>query len=148
MREQVPTPEEWQVYRTINNYLRMERLKSKTALIVDDDDRNIFALRSYLETFEMKTEIAKNGEEALALLRNRTKADIILLDMMMPVMDGFETLEALKQDKVLKQIPVVAVTAKAMKGDKEKCLEAGAWDYVSKPLDLNLLIDKIARWIL
>ncbi len=126
----------------------MERLKSKTALIVDDDDRNIFALRSYLETFEMKTEIAKNGEEALALLRNRTKADIILLDMMMPVMDGFETLEALKQDKVLKQIPVVAVTAKAMKGDKEKCLEAGAWDYVSKPLDLNLLIDKIARWIL
>lgn len=126
----------------------MERLKSKIVLIIDDDERNIFALKSYLETFEMNIEVAKNGEEGISLLQSGIKVNIILLDMMMPIMDGYETLNLLKQDEALKQIPVIAVTAKAMKGDKEKCLEAGAWDYVSKPLDLNELIDKIKRWAL
>ena len=104
----------------------MERLKNKMVLIVDDDDRNIFALRSYLEMLDIKVAIAKTGEEAISELQNNIKADVILLDMMMPVMDGYETLGALKQHVSFKQIPVIAVTARAMKGDREKCIEAGA----------------------
>ena len=68
--------------------------------------------------------------------------------MMMPVMDGYETLGILKQDASLNQIPVIAVTARAMKGDREKCIEAGAWDYISKPIDLNALVDKLTKWII
>ena len=126
----------------------MERLKNKTALIVDDDSRNTYALSCYLETLGMKIEVAENGEEAILKLKDGAKADIVLLDIMMPVMDGYETLAELKKDASLKTIPVIAVTAKAMKGDKEKCLEAGAWDYIAKPLDMNTLVDKITRWIL
>ena len=126
----------------------MEKLRDKVVLIVDDDSRNTFALRSYLEALDMKIVIAENGEEAISILRNGTKPDIILLDMMMPVMDGYETLGILKQDNSLKQIPVIAVTARAMKGDKEKCAGAGAWDYISKPIDLSSLVDKITKWII
>lgn len=125
----------------------MEKLKGKVVLIVDDDPRNIFALRSYLESLEIKIIIAENGEEAISGLRDSMNPDIILLDMMMPVMDGYETLNMLKKDGLLQQIPVIAVTARAMKGDKERCLEAGAWDYISKPIDMNMLIDKITKWI-
>ena len=128
--------------------MRMEKLKDKVVLIVDDDRRNTFALTSYLEALDMKIVIADNGEEAISLLHKGTKPDIILLDMMMPVMDGYETLNMLKQDSSLKQIPVIAVTARAMKGDREKCMEAGAWDYTSKPIDLVSLVDKITKWII
>jgi len=126
----------------------MHRLKNKTVLIVDDDERNTYALISYLETMEMDVVMARNGSEALALLRKSPKTDIILLDMMMPVMDGFETLAALKENDKTKQIPVIAITAKAMKGDREKCIDAGAWDYVAKPVDMKLLIEKLTRWVL
>lgn len=126
----------------------MKKLKDKVVLIVDDDDRNTFALRSYLETLEMKIAIAENGEQTISILHNNTKPDIILLDMMMPVMDGYETLAILKQDNSLKLIPVIAVTARTMKGDREKCLEAGAWDYISKPIDMKSLVDKIAKWVI
>lgn len=126
----------------------MQKLKDKVILIADDEDKNTFALYSYLETLEMKILVAKDGEETIKLLKSGLKVDMILLDIMMPVMDGYETLAALKQNVSFKQIPVIAVTAKAMKGDKERCLEAGAWDYISKPLDLKILIDKIDRWIL
>ena len=126
----------------------MEKLKNKTVLIVDDDDRNTFALRSYLEMLDMEIAIAENGEEAISVLHNNKRPDIILLDMMMPVMDGYETLGILKQDTSLKQIPVIAVTAKTMKGDREKCTEAGAWDYISKPIDMKILVDKMAKWLL
>jgi|SRR6185312_5717949 len=126
----------------------MEKLKGKIVLLVDDEDRNTFALGSYLETFEMKIEVAKDGEEAMQWLQKGNKVDIILLDMMMPVMDGYETLTALKNNNSLKLIPVIAVTAKAMKDDREKCLEYGAWGYVSKPINLTDLMNKIERWIL
>ena len=126
----------------------MKKLKDKVVLIVDDDDRNTFALRSYLETLDMKIAIAENGEQTISILHNNTKPDIILLDMMMPVMDGYETLAILKQDNSLKLIPVIAVTARTMKGDREKCLEAGAWDYISKPIDMKSLVDKIAKWVI
>ena len=117
----------------------------QTLLIVDDEDNNIFALRSYLETKDMEVLVAKNGEEAINLLHCGTKPDIILLDMMMPVMDGYETLKVLKENGKLSQIPVIAVTARAMKGDSEKCLEVGAWDYLSKPINLNELMEKITQ---
>jgi len=126
----------------------MEKLKNKVVLIVDDDDKNTFALRSYLEMQAMKIVVAENGEQAISDLHNDTKPDIILLDMIMPVMDGYETLGILKQDSSLKQIPVIAVTARTMKGDREKCIKAGAWDYISKPIDMKSLIDKIAKWII
>lgn len=126
----------------------MEKLKNKTVLLVDDDNRNTFALSSYLETLEMKITITENGEEAISVLQNGAKPDIILLDMMMPVMDGYETLNSLKENGLLKQIPVIAVTARAMKGDSEKCIEAGAWDYISKPINLDVLVDKIIKWII
>lgn len=126
----------------------MENLKNKMVMIVDDDERNTFAMRNYLESLEMKILIALNGQEAIDLLQKGPRPDIILLDMMMPVMDGYETLNVLKNDDLLKSIPVIAITARAMKGDKEKCMEAGAWDYTSKPVDLNILITKIANWII
>lgn len=126
----------------------MDKLKGKLALIVDDDDRNIFALSSYLSAFDLRIISAENGEEAITVLKDGARPNIILLDIMMPIMDGYETLAALKQDEIFKEIPVIAVTARAMKGDREKCMEAGAWDYVSKPIDLNLLMEKINKWIL
>jgi CheY-like chemotaxis protein len=128
------------------NY-KYENMMNKTVLIVDDVEANIFALSSYLETLDLDVLVAKNGEEAVELLEGGTKPGIILLDMMMPVMDGYETLKVLHEKGFLKQIPVIAVTARAMKGDKEKCLEAGAWDYISKPIDLKLLKEKIAKLI-
>lgn len=125
----------------------MDKLKNKIVLVVDDEARNMFALSSYLQARDMKVEAAVNGEEAIAMLLNNIKPDVILLDMMMPVMDGYETLAVLKDNEALKHIPVIAVTAKAMKGDREKCLEAGAWDYVSKPINMQALMDKLNRWI-
>ncbi|RYX96940.1 response regulator, partial [bacterium] len=101
---------------------------------------------SYLETYDLKIEVAKNGQEAIDFLQSGNKADIILLDMMMPIMDGYEVLEVLKSSN-FKHLPVIAVTAKAMKGDKEKCLESGAWDYISKPIDLTGLLNKLSKWV-
>ena len=125
----------------------MQKLENKVVLIVDDEDSNIYALQSYLDTLDVKIRVAKNGAQALSLLQQEETVDIILLDMMTPIMDGYETLQVLKENDSLKKIPVIAVTAKAMKGDREKCLEAGAWDYVSKPLDMKLLIEKITQLV-
>jgi CheY-like chemotaxis protein len=125
----------------------MEKIKNKIVLIVDDEERNVYALRSYLETLEMKIIIAYNGQEAISMLQGNPKPDIILLDIMMPVMDGYETLGILKNNEELKNIPVIAVTAKAMKGDEEKCRDAGAWDYISKPVNIKMLIEKMNHWI-
>jgi CheY-like chemotaxis protein len=125
----------------------MESIAKRVVLIVDDEASNIFALSSYLETLDADVRVARNGAEAIVTLQHDTKVDIILLDMMMPVMDGYETLAFLKNTESLNKIPVIAVTARAMKGDRERCLEAGAWDYISKPLDLRLLVEKIARWV-
>jgi len=119
-------------------------LKNKTVLIVDDDERNTFALGSYLKELDMIIETAANGEIAISLLLHGLKANIVLLDMMMPVMDGYEALAVMKSNDLLNQIPVIAVTARAMKGDREKCLDAGASDYVSKPIDMRALIEKMA----
>lgn len=122
-------------------------LKNKTVLIVDDDERNIFALSNYLDILEMNVFKAYDGEEAIKLLQQETSIEIILLDMMMPLMDGYDTLKALKENGMLKKIPVIAVTARAMKGDEEKCIAAGASDYISKPVDLKIIVEKMLHWI-
>jgi CheY-like chemotaxis protein len=120
-----------------------EDLQNKTVLIVDDDERNQFALSNYLMLYGMNVIMAHDGREAIRILEDEMVVDIILLDMMMPVMDGYETLDVLRNTDNLKDIPVIAVTAKAMKGDDVKCMEAGAWDYLAKPVDLKKCLEKI-----
>ncbi|MGC1240803.1 MAG: response regulator [Chryseosolibacter sp.] len=124
-----------------------KKLKNKSVLIVDDDERNRFALSSYLDTLEMKVFTATDGQDAITFLKSGESIDIILLDIMMPVMDGYEMLRFLKEDVSLKGIPVIAVTARAMKGDDEKCIEAGASDYIPKPIDMKNFISKMAKWL-
>ncbi len=116
-------------------------------MIVDDDERNLFALSSYFKTMEIETITAYNGAQAILMLRDELKPDIILLDIMMPIMDGYQMLGFIKHTDELKHIPVIVVTANATKADREKCLEAGAWDYISKPIDLKILFEKMSRWL-
>ncbi len=124
-----------------------KKLKNKSVLIVDDDERNRYALSSYLDMLEMKVFTADDGTSALNLLKSVKAVDLILLDIMMPVMDGNELLRLLRSDDALKDIPVIAVTARAMKGDDQKCIDAGATDYVPKPIDLKKFISKMAKWL-
>lgn len=111
-------------------------------LLVDDDERNIFALSAYLKAKKIKVETAIDGRDCLEKLKQLT-VDVVLLDMMMPVMDGFETLGILRNDEQLKNNKVIALTALAMKGDMERCMEAGADDYCTKPVDIDVLVNKI-----
>lgn len=112
----------------------------KKILIADDDAKNIFALKLVLQSKGYSCITAPGAHEAIELLRENPDTGIVLLDMMMPDMDGYEALQVLKSDKDTADIPVIAVTAQAMTGDKEKCLAAGADDYISKPIDIDALI--------
>ena len=114
-------------------------LLGQTVLIVDDDVRNIFALTSLLEDHHLKVLHAENGLAAIELLERTPEIDVVLMDIMMPEMDGYETIRAIRQLPNFKSLPIIALTAKAMKGDRAKCLEAGATDYVTKPVDLDQL---------
>jgi len=114
-------------------------LIGKTILVVDDDVRNIFALTSLLEEHNMKVVHAENGRAAIELLKSRPDIDLVLMDIMMPEMDGYETMSTIRQIPEFRSLPIVALTAKAMKGDRAKCLEAGASDYITKPVDLEQL---------
>ncbi|HEY6160667.1 MAG TPA: response regulator [Bacteroidia bacterium] len=122
----------------------MPRLKDKTVLIIEDDKVGREALADYLTGKKMNVLEAPNGKEALKYLKQE-RPHIILLDFLMPQMDGFEFLSKLKDLELIDEIPVLAVTALAMKGDPEKCLEAGAWDYLSKPVDLKILLAKMNK---
>ncbi|MFN5831430.1 MAG: response regulator [Bacteroidota bacterium] len=115
-------------------------------LLVDDDERNIFALSAYLKAKKIQVETASDGKECLEKLQ-KIKVDVVLLDMMMPVMDGFETLGILRNDEQLKDNNIIALTALAMKGDMERCIEAGADDYCTKPVDIDVLVNKINELI-
>jgi signal transduction histidine kinase/CheY-like chemotaxis protein/CHASE3 domain sensor protein len=125
-----------------------EVLKNKTVLIADDDVRNIFSLTRALETHKMRVLPAMDGKEALSVLdEGAFPVDIILMDMMMPEMDGFETIARIRKNPRFRQIPIIAVTAKAMAGDREKCMEAGASDYISKPVDIDQLMSLLRIWL-
>jgi HAMP domain-containing protein/signal transduction histidine kinase/CheY-like chemotaxis protein len=122
-------------------------LQGKKVLIVDDDMRNIFALSTVLEDHEMVIVSADNGRDAIKILEEDSAVDIVLMDIMMPEMDGMETMRAIRKIPRLKNLPIVAVTAKAMKGDREKCIEAGAWDYLSKPVDTQQMLAVLQGWL-
>jgi CheY-like chemotaxis protein len=123
-------------------------LANRKVLVVDDDVRNIFALTSLLEEHNLNVLHAESGRTGLDLLQSNPDIDIVLMDIMMPEMDGYETMEAIRQIPQFKNLPIVALTAKAMKGDREKCLQAGASDYVTKPVDLDQLFSVLRVWIL
>ncbi|HZZ92045.1 MAG TPA: response regulator, partial [Usitatibacter sp.] len=123
-----------------------QALAGRRVLIVDDDIRNIFALSSVLEDYGVDIRTADNGREAIALAQ-KADLDVILMDIMMPEMDGLETMKGIRKIPACKDLPIVAVTAKAMKGDRERCIEAGAWDYLSKPVDREQLIGVLKAWL-
>ena len=122
-------------------------LKDKTILITDDDMRNIFALSSALQDYEIKVIIANNGVEALEKLEAHKEIDLVLMDIMMPEMDGYEAMRQIRAKRHLANLPVIALTAKAMKTDREKCMEAGASDYISKPVDIDKLLSMLRVWL-
>jgi len=122
-------------------------LAGRTALIVDDDIRNIFALTSLLERYEMTIVSAETGRTAIERLEQSPGIEVVLMDVMMPVMDGYETMRAIRQNPRFRNLPIIAVTAKAMKGDRERCIEAGAWDYLAKPVDPDELVALLRAWL-
>ena len=124
-----------------------EDLVGKTALLVDDDARNIFALSSVLERRGMKVLTATTGHEAVALVESTPNIAIVLMDIMMPQMDGYQTIGVIRQNPSFGRLPIIALTAKAMKGDREKCLEAGASDYLAKPVNTEQLLLAIRMWL-
>jgi CheY-like chemotaxis protein/signal transduction histidine kinase/HAMP domain-containing protein len=124
-----------------------EDLIGKTALLVDDDARNIFALSSVLERRGMKVLTATTGSEAVALVESSPEIAIVLMDIMMPQMDGYQTIGVIRQNPSFGRLPIIALTAKAMKGDREKCLEAGASDYLAKPVNTEQLLLAIRMWL-
>jgi CheY-like chemotaxis protein len=122
-------------------------LAGKKALVVDDDLRNIFALTSILEHHDLNVIHAENGRAGIDLLKKTPDVDIVLMDIMMPEMDGYETMRAIRQIPQFRSLPIIALTAKAMKGDRDKCIEAGASDYVTKPVDLEQLFSVLRVWV-
>jgi CheY-like chemotaxis protein/signal transduction histidine kinase/HAMP domain-containing protein len=124
-----------------------EDLVGRTALLVDDDARNIFALSSVLERRGMKVLTATTGREAIELVESTPDLAIVLMDIMMPEMDGYQTMEVIRQKPSFRRLPIIALTAKAMKGDREKCLEAGASDYLAKPVNTEQLLAALRMWL-
>ena len=124
-----------------------EGIKEDTILIVDDDVRNIFALTSVLESQGFRVKFAENGHDAISELELQPDIDLVLMDVMMPDMDGYQTTRLIRASDGFAELPIIALTANAMEGDREKCLEAGASDYLSKPVDPERLIAKIRDWI-
>jgi CheY-like chemotaxis protein len=124
-----------------------EVLNNKTVLIADDDVRNIFALTKALEQHKMKVLAATDGKEALEILKENPRVDVVLMDMMMPEMDGYESTMEIRKIPAYKHLPILAVTAKAMMGDREKCIAAGASDYISKPVDIDQLVSLLRVWL-
>jgi CheY-like chemotaxis protein/signal transduction histidine kinase/HAMP domain-containing protein len=124
-----------------------EDLVGRTALLVDDDARNIFALSSLLERRGMRVLTATTGKEAIGILQSRPEVAIALMDIMMPEMDGYQTMQEIRKDEKLRRLPIIALTAKAMKGDREKCVAAGASDYLAKPVNTEQLLAALRMWL-
>jgi CheY-like chemotaxis protein len=142
--EKLPAPKR----RTLEQLYETDQvLAGKKVLIVDDDIRNIFALTSTLEWREMVIVAAETGRDAIRILQAEPDIDIVLMDIMMPEMDGLDTMRVIRKLPQFNALPIIAVTAKAMKGDREKCIEAGAWDYLSKPVDTEQLLSVLRVWL-
>ena len=124
-----------------------EDIVGRTVLLVDDDSRNIFALSSVLERRGMRVLTATTGSEAIALVEQTPDLAIVLMDIMMPEMDGYQTIEKIRGNPAYRRLPIIALTAKAMKGDREKCLEAGASDYLAKPVNTEQLLSSLRMWL-
>jgi CheY-like chemotaxis protein len=132
----------------------LERLNSsdddlvgRTVLLVDDDPRNVFALSSVLERRGMRVLTANNGSEAINCIESDSEVAIVLMDIMMPEMDGYQTIQRIRESGPFRRLPIIALTAKAMKGDREKCLEAGASDYLAKPVNTEQLLSVLRMWL-
>jgi CheY-like chemotaxis protein len=124
-----------------------EALVGKKVLVVDDDIRNIFALSSLLERRGMTVLTAGTGREAIDMLESTPDVAIVLMDIMMPEMDGYETMQVIRRQPEFRRLPIIALTAKAMKGDREKCLEAGASEYLAKPVNTDQLLAGLRMWL-
>jgi CheY-like chemotaxis protein len=124
-----------------------EALRGRKVLVVDDDARNIFALTSLLENHEMEVISATNGRQAIDLIQRTPDISMVLMDIMMPDMDGYETMREIRSEARLRTLPILALTAKAMKGDREKCLDAGASDYIAKPVNTDQLLSLMRVWL-
>jgi CheY-like chemotaxis protein/signal transduction histidine kinase/HAMP domain-containing protein len=138
-------PEKQQMLEELNS--SDEDLVGRTVLLVDDDPRNIFALASALERRGMNVLTATTGREAITFIEETPSLAIVLMDIMMPEMDGYQTIEKIRQNKAYRRLPIIALTAKAMKGDREKCLEAGASDYLAKPVNTEQLLSALRMWL-
>jgi CheY-like chemotaxis protein len=124
-----------------------EILKNRRVLIVDDDMRNTYSLTNVLEEEGMQCYTAENGRAAIESLKQHPDIDIVLMDIMMPEMDGFEATQAIRQLPDYNKLPIIALTAKAMKGDREKCLDAGMSDYIAKPVNVDQLLSLMRVWL-
>jgi CheY-like chemotaxis protein len=126
---------------------RVPELAGAKVLIVDDDIRNIFSLTSVLESHDVEVLHAERGKDGILILEQTPDIDVALIDIMMPDMDGYETMHQVRERAALAAVPLIAVTAKAMKGDRQKCLDAGASDYIAKPVDIELLLALLRVWV-
>ena len=133
--------------RVTDNGLTHNDLSDKKILLVDDDMRNVFALSAALEREEINVITASDGNDALQVLRNSDGVDLVLMDIMMPEMDGYEAIRHIRNDLKLTRLPIIALTAKAMTGDREKCIQAGASDYITKPVDIQKLLSLMRVWL-
>jgi CheY-like chemotaxis protein len=121
--------------------------QDKVILVVDDDVRNVFALASVLERHGMNVIYAENGRDGIEMLRQHPEVDLVLMDIMMPEMDGYETMQAVRQMPEYRDLPIISLTAKAMKGDREKSIASGASDYITKPVDTDQLLSLMRVWL-
>jgi CheY-like chemotaxis protein len=138
-------PEKRRIIENIR--IKEDVLAGKDVLIVDDDVRNLFALTTAFERYNMNVITAESGKEAIHLLNEKENIDLVLMDIMMPEMDGYETTQKIRREAKNSTLPIIAVTAKAMKGDRQKCIEAGASDYITKPVKIDQLLSLMRLWL-
>jgi len=137
-------PEKKKILQNIR--MKEDILTGKNILVVDDDVRNLFALTTVFERYNINVLTAESGKEAISLLNENPEIDMVLMDIMMPEMDGYETTQKIRREHKNSSLPIIAVTAKAMKGDRQKCIEAGASDYITKPLKIDQLLSLMRIW--
>ena len=124
-----------------------EVLSGKKILITDDDVRNIFSLTKALEKYKVEVVVAMDGNHAIQQIKENPDVDVILMDMMMPELDGYEAIKEIRKMPKFKRLPIIAITAKSMIGEREKCITAGASDYISKPVDIDQLLSLLRVWL-